>query len=334
MFKNRIALQDGTIDLSGDYIAYSDRVFLGDKRLPYTVKDVMEAPPPRGFIKFLESNFADAATAETLIYYLSLIPAKETGFKYGGIFYGGAETGKTAVLEIMREISPGYFINLPADVLAVKKARHIMPSEKTFYIAELENRGAGIVQEFPPDYKIDSALWKVLTGGDTITARRRYEVLHEFIPTAQIIIITNHILSFSTDDEAVKDRLLLFPFLKKHERGEPETKTFNEIVVDLAAEFLGVVHFMADRFVHLKRKLGGKIPQSAECGSWKKNFLERGKGRPGGRPPSFYFCENCKEFFSWTEILVENDQPYCPRCGSIVKEAQAHVSRRGGGYRP
>jgi DNA-directed RNA polymerase subunit RPC12/RpoP len=331
MSKNRIALQDGTIDLSGDYAVYDlDRIFLNDKRLPYTVHDVMKAPTPKGFIKFLESDFAEAATAETLIYYLSLIPAMETGLKYGGVFYGGAGTGKTAVLEIMREIFPGYFINLPVDVLAIKKARHIMPSEKTFCIAELENRGAGIVQEFPADYKIDSALWKVLTGGDTITARWRYGVPHEFIPTAQIIIVTNHILSFAADDEVVKDRLLLFPFLKKHGREEPETKTFNEIVVDLKPEFPGIVHLLADRFIHLKRKLNGKIPQSAECRSWKKAFLK--KGMPA--LPSFYFCENCQKIFSWTEILVENNQPHCPRCSSIVKEAQAHVSRRGGGYRP
>jgi DNA-directed RNA polymerase subunit RPC12/RpoP len=48
----------------------------------------------------------------------------------------------------------------------------------------------------------------------------------------------------------------------------------------------------------------------------------------------FYFCEKCKNFFSGNEVLIENDQPHCPHCGSIVKQAQAHVSRRGGGYRP
>ncbi|MDR1452174.1 MAG: hypothetical protein LBI57_07610, partial [Helicobacteraceae bacterium] len=85
MSKNLIALQDGIIDLSGDFISYdADRLLLNGKKLPYTVKDVMEAPPPVAFIKFLESNFADPKTAESLIYYLSLIPAIETGFKYGG----------------------------------------------------------------------------------------------------------------------------------------------------------------------------------------------------------------------------------------------------------
>jgi DNA-directed RNA polymerase subunit RPC12/RpoP len=53
-------------------------------------------------------------------------------------------------------------------------------------------------------------------------------------------------------------------------------------------------------------------------------------------PPSmqFFFCESCKEFFSGGEVLIENDQPRCPHCGAVVVPAQAHVSRRGGGYRP
>jgi DNA-directed RNA polymerase subunit RPC12/RpoP len=44
---------------------------------------------------------------------------------------------------------------------------------------------------------------------------------------------------------------------------------------------------------------------------------------------TFYFCENCKEFFDGKEILIENGQLHCPHCGGPVKEAQAHVDRRG-----
>jgi NAD-dependent SIR2 family protein deacetylase len=43
----------------------------------------------------------------------------------------------------------------------------------------------------------------------------------------------------------------------------------------------------------------------------------------------FFFCESCKEFFSGTEVLIENDRPHCPHCGAIVVSAQAHVDRRG-----
>jgi putative DNA primase/helicase len=273
MPKNRIVLQDGTIDLSGDYTAYVDRLVSDDKPLPYTVKEVTEAPPPQGFIRFLESDFTEAKTAETLIYYLSLIPAMETDFRLGGIFYGGAWTGKTAVLEIMREVFPGYFVNLPPEAFIAKK-RGTIDDHYSPYIADLENRRAGIIQEFPADCKINISLWKVLTGGDTITARRRYHEPHDFIPTAQIIIVTNHVLSFPDNDDAVKARALIFPFLKRHDRGEGDTKTLSEIVLELKPEFPGIVHLMADRYIHLKRKRGGKIPQSPECRFWKKNFFE------------------------------------------------------------
>jgi DNA-directed RNA polymerase subunit RPC12/RpoP len=44
---------------------------------------------------------------------------------------------------------------------------------------------------------------------------------------------------------------------------------------------------------------------------------------------TFYFCENCKKFFDNKEILIENGGLHCPHCGGPVKEAQAHVDRRG-----
>ena len=271
MSKNRITLQDGTIDLSGDYIAYTDRLVSDDKPLPYAVKEVMEAPPPRGFIKFLEADFTDPKTAETLIYYLSLIPAMETDFRYGAVFCGGAGTGKTAVLEIMREVFQGYFVNIPPEVLS-----HHVPGEKMAspYISELENKGAGVVPELPDGSRINAGLWKTLTGGDTITARRPYHAPVTFVPTAQIILVTNCAFSFGWDD-AIRDRLLTIPFTKKHERGNPETKTFSEIILELKPEFPGIVHLLADHYVHLKRKMGGKIRQSPECRLLKEQFFEK-----------------------------------------------------------
>jgi DNA-directed RNA polymerase subunit RPC12/RpoP len=44
---------------------------------------------------------------------------------------------------------------------------------------------------------------------------------------------------------------------------------------------------------------------------------------------TFYFCENCKEFFEGKEILIENGGLHCPHCGGPVQQAEAHVDYRG-----
>jgi DNA-directed RNA polymerase subunit RPC12/RpoP len=44
---------------------------------------------------------------------------------------------------------------------------------------------------------------------------------------------------------------------------------------------------------------------------------------------TYYFCEHCKEFFNGKAILIEKGNLHCPHCGGPVKEAQAHVDRRG-----
>jgi DNA-directed RNA polymerase subunit RPC12/RpoP len=44
---------------------------------------------------------------------------------------------------------------------------------------------------------------------------------------------------------------------------------------------------------------------------------------------TFYFCENCKEFFDGKEIVIEKGSLHCPHCGGPVQRAEAHVDRRG-----
>jgi hypothetical protein len=79
----------------------------------------------------------------------------ETDFRYGAVFCEGAGTGKTVVLEIVREVFPGYFVNILPEVLV-----HKGPGEKIAspYISELENKGAGIVGEWLKGSRINTTL--------------------------------------------------------------------------------------------------------------------------------------------------------------------------------
>jgi len=270
-----LKLKDGIMDFSGSEIIYRKiAIEKGDLtpglRLPYTIHEVQTARKPEAFIKFMESNFPDAETREAMLYYLSLIPTMETGFKYFGVFYGGYATGKTATVEVMRKVFPGCIENIPHEVLFKKKSAAL-----AFIPLNFADKGAGVIPECPHDVPICVPTIKKLVGGDTITVRKLYEAPRDIIPTAQIIICTSKVIRFDAYDAGLDKRLLVIPFLQKHERENPQTKLLSEILIDLQEEYPGIARLLIEYFINLKEAHNGIIPQSAECLKYKKWFIEK-----------------------------------------------------------
>jgi phage/plasmid-associated DNA primase len=299
------------MDISGPYVCYTQKEpeeeYLA--ALPYTTAELSEAKSPVRFLDFLTSVFPDKKTTETVLFYLSLIVSKNTEFKYGGIFIGGPETGKTALITILAEALPRYVQYFLIPKFQVKPVD----------LAMMANLGAAVIEEIGSGSHIQAAVYKGLTGGDTLTGRFLYRAPFQFIPTAQLIIISNHLPQFTSMDDALAGRLVLIPFLSPHRRGEPGTMPVSEIKENLQAEFPAIVKILADYYIRLKHKYNGLIPQSKQCKDLKKSYLSN---------LIFLKCEYCKEHFHVDDIILENDQDHCPYCGFVVKQALPHTNRR------
>ena len=307
MRKYKITLKDADMDFSGSEIIYRERDLpdgLGPI-LPYSAHEVQMAGKPEKFLKFMEGNFPDEETRETLLFYLSLIPAMETDFKYCGVFYGGFSTGKTATIEVMREVLPGYFENIPGECLF---RRNLSQS----YFPDIENKGAGVITEVLHNKPLYIPLVKTLTGGDTITTRALYQTPKTYIPTAQLIICTNSVIDFGKDDEAMDARLLVIPFLQKHERGNPKTKTFSEIFISLQGQFPGIVRLLVEYYIRLKETHKGIIPQSDECLKYKKRFIKMTDFDAVMKPQKRYAC-------CGAGVYMPGIDGRCPHCGGDLE---------------
>jgi hypothetical protein len=311
MSKERLILTDGVMDISGPYITYTQKEPEEKKlySLPYTVGDLTEAKSPVQFLNFLASIFPEEKTAETVLNYLSLLISKHTEFKYGGIFIGPPRTGKTTLLEILSRALPGYINFLP--ILRFP----IGPTDLT----GMDGLGAAVLQEIDCNSQIKTTDYKALISSDTLTGRRLQA--YNFTPTAQIILVNNDFPRFDRmDDEALISRILIIPFLVPHLLGEPGTIPFLEIVKNLRAEFPAIVKLLAGYYVRLKHKFNGVIPQSKQCRDLKKHYF---------RKPFYLKCDYCMERFAFHHVVIENNLLHCPHCGTVVKMAQGHVSRRG-----
>jgi phage/plasmid-associated DNA primase len=282
VIKETITLADGVIDFSGSEIKYRKSLREEFRRhcLPYTMAEV-KSVNPKMFLKFMEGNFKNAATMETLLYYLSLIPSRNTQFKYGGIFIGKPHTGKTTTIELIRMIlsstgndKKSMIETIPAGVLITQGRRRDSGNEATPYIAMLEGKGAGVASETEKGGLLNNAQFKLLTGGDTLSARGLYQAPRSFTPTAQIIILTNHSPRFDAQDAATVDRMVIIPFSVEHKKSDNNAVSQGELINSLRHEYAGIIRLLAEYYLRLRIEFNGAIPFSDECLNYKNNYID------------------------------------------------------------
>jgi phage/plasmid-associated DNA primase len=222
----------------------------------------------------MKENFKDEKTLESLMYYISLIPSRNTQYKYGGIWVGKPHTGKTTTVELLGKVYDGMFVRLNADILVTRDRRRASGNEATPYIARLEGKGLGIAQETERNGTLNNALWKELTGGDTLTARGLYKEPHDFTPTAQILVCTNHQPRFDAHDDATIERMVVIPFSVQHEKGKKGTLQQNTIYSRLRPEYPAIVKLFSEYYIRLKNEYEGAIPLSDECANYKNSYVK------------------------------------------------------------
>jgi len=271
-----LTLLDGVMDFSGNKIVFRKSTPEEYRRnaLPYRMEAVEKALEPYNFLAFMKSNFKNEETLQTLMYYLSLIPSRNMQFKYGGIFIGKTHTGKTTTIELLKDVYIDMIDRIPADILVSQNKRRVSGNEATPYIARLEGKGAAIVQETERNGYLNAALWKELTGNDTLTARGLYKEPHDFIPTAQIIMCTNHSPRFDAHEQATIDRMLVIPFSVQHKKGGKDTKSLSTILKSIREEYPAIIKYFANLYIELKYKHEGAIPLSEECKNYKENYVK------------------------------------------------------------
>lgn len=272
-----LTLADGVMDFSSDKIVYRHSLPKEFRKeyLPYKIDDIRKSSDPEFFMQFMKGNFKDEKTLLTLMFYASLIASRYTGYKYGGIFVGPPNTGKTTTIEVLSKVYPGMIDKIPSELLMPDNRRLTKSgNEASPYLARLEGRGAAIAQESKKGAYLNGAFWKELTGGDTMTARPLYGQPKDFQPTAQIILTTNYAPHFDAHDAAVIARMVIVPFKEQHTKNDGTSLSQKEIMDRTTAEAPGIIKMFASYYIVLKTQHNGEIPLSKECQAYKDQYIQ------------------------------------------------------------
>ena len=196
----------GTVNLNtGELCAHEREQYLSKiTGFPYTAKG--EAPL---WLRFLDDVFAGD---RELIRFIQ----KAAGYSITGstkedcIFfcYGSGRNGKSTFLNVISDILGDYALNVQPETIM---ARNTISSH-TSDLARLRGARFVTIPEPSEGARLNEGLIKQITGGDILTASRKYEDEFEFRPQFKLWMPTNHKPRIHGTDGGIWARIRLIPF--------------------------------------------------------------------------------------------------------------------------
>lgn len=136
------------------------------------------------------------------------------------ILYGPTtRNGKGTLMESIYIVLGDYSRTIQPDSLAQRKASGSGHSDDIARLAGIRFVNAS---ELPNDMKLNAAIVKQMTGGDTVTTRFIYKGFFEYRPQFKIFINTNHLPEVADDSLFSSGRLKLIPFDKHFDETEQD----------------------------------------------------------------------------------------------------------------
>lgn len=124
-----------------------------------------------------------------------------------GIFIrGGGRNGKGTVLRLIRALIPEQYVS----TVEVQKL-----ATDTFAAAELFGKILNVVGDLSPKAMADTAIFKMLTGEDSINAQRKYGQPFSFTSQATLLFAANELPQSTDDTEGFFSRMLIIPMDKR-----------------------------------------------------------------------------------------------------------------------
>ena len=284
--KESYTFLDGVVYFRNGKIEYQKEAPREEYRrvvLPYTIEEFKKAGEPKKFLDFISSDFYEPdentlkvnpyRTADSLLYALSLIPSRNKKECYGMFFLGGGGTGKSTLINLLEDLFVGFSYSIPKGFLVAQRMPFENPASASPHLAEFEGKLVAISQETPKGSVLISDVFKTLTAGDTVSARKLHENLRKFNPTAQIIVVSNYDPKFNGHDDAIIRRLLVFRFNINHRAAKDDSK-FTNIREYLKDEYPAILKLLAEKYIVLQTKFKGKVPESQECINEKNSYVE------------------------------------------------------------
>jgi putative DNA primase/helicase len=186
------------------------------------------------------------------------------------VLWGTGRNGKGTMLETIGAV-------LGAELAAPTDANTLMAAGSSNgglqpFVYDLRGTRLVWASESNEGRRLDAALVKKLTGGDTIKVRTMYSLPVTFQATYLILLLTNHKPHINADDQAIWDRIHLIPFTQRFvdaPQGGNEHLKDKALPKKLQSEAPGILAWLVRGCLDWQRLGGLRPPQSVRLATEK-----------------------------------------------------------------
>ena len=200
-------VENGTVDLKTGELLAHDRAHMLTKLSPTRYGRGARAPLWEKFLARVLPEADVRAFVQRLIGYALTGAIRENVFP---VFWGTGSNGKSVFVEAVRHaMGADYAGTINPQILL--HARGQENDDERATLALLGKRLC-IASETKDQRRLNEALVKKITGGDTLRARSLYQEAFDFRPTHKVILCTNHRPELGDTSHGIRRRVLLVPW--------------------------------------------------------------------------------------------------------------------------
>ncbi len=229
-----LPVENGVLDLRTGDLRPARREDLVTKVAPVAWDPTATAPRWEAFLAEVQPDPEVRAFLQRWAGYAATGVVREHAFV---IHHGGGRNGKGVFMDTLLEVLGPYAKQVPADLL-IQKQGQVHPTERMV----LKSLRLAAASETDKGARLSTALVKLLTGGDTISARGMGENFTEFKPTHKLALSTNNRPVIHEQTAAIWERVTLVPWSVwiSPEKRDPALKE------KLGAELPGILRWVVE----------------------------------------------------------------------------------------
>ncbi len=221
-----INLKNGLYDLSKkELIPHTPAVYTSIQ-LNFSYDANAKAPM---FEKFMDEILGEKS--EYVLNTISYLLLPDYSYQKVFIFFGSGRNGKSVLTSVIT--------NLLGKENVSSSSIHDLANNR-FSLITLKDKLMNLSSEIG-SRDLETEMIKKLSGGDVITADRKYKEPLNFINTARLIINANELPRFSELNDAILERFVLIRFPKIFRDDKVNTNLINELIEELPGIFNLVV---------------------------------------------------------------------------------------------
>ncbi|MHC1785455.1 MAG: phage/plasmid primase, P4 family [Christensenellales bacterium] len=248
----KLSVMNGTLNLVTGELLPFDRADLISKIAPCEYTDKRDTPRWTAFLReiFKGDDELIRFVQKSVGYSLTGSTEEHCAF----FCYGTGRNGKSTFLDVISEMMGDYAVNIQPETIMAKTNQGSGPTSD---VARM--KGARFITTVEPNEgaRLNEGLLKQLTGGDKVTASKKYENEFEFMPEFKLWMGTNHKPTIRGTDLGIWSRIRLIPFDVRI----PEEKIDRQLKHKLREELPGILAWAVDGCLMWRRE-GLKQPKS------------------------------------------------------------------------